>query len=214
MALNALMSPEATKQAVRLQRYFIAAGSSLMVIGLLFVCFLRGYLDQPAFITLTIMILFLMGAFYLIFRLRINYRFADPSLTLAQMATSSFTILYGMYAANGARSVFVIILVMIFLFGVLRFGRRALLLFTLSILSGYLAVIVLLGRFKPETMDMRLEITQWIVVALTLPWFALMGGYVSELRMRLRRTMENCEAHWTQLKRANGIWRSRSASLA
>jgi hypothetical protein len=53
------------------------------------------------------------------------------------------------------------------------------LLYALFILAAYGAVIVLLWQFKPETLDVRLEFLQWLALAITLPWFALMGGYLS-----------------------------------
>src|SRR4029077_15904614 len=37
------------------------------------------------------------------------------------------------------------------------------------------------------------EFLQWLALAITLPWFSLMGGYISELRMQLRES--NVQQH-------------------
>ena len=43
-------------------------------------------------------------------------------------------------------------------------------------------MIVALLQFKPGTVEAADEILQLIVLSVTLPWFAFMGGYVSRLR--------------------------------
>jgi diguanylate cyclase (GGDEF)-like protein/PAS domain S-box-containing protein len=65
--------------------------------------------------------------------------------------------------------------------------------YALFILVAYGAVLVLLWQFKPETLDARLEFLQWLALAITLPWFSLMGGYISELRVQLRKS--NAQQH-------------------
>jgi diguanylate cyclase (GGDEF)-like protein/PAS domain S-box-containing protein len=98
-----------------------------------------------------------------------------------------------MYSANSGRGAFLILLLMAYLFGVLRLKTKALLLHALFILAAYGAVIVLLWQFKPETLDVRLEFFQWLALATTLPWFALMGGYISGLRAELGKS--NAQQH-------------------
>src|SRR4051794_15767681 len=109
-----------SKQTLRMHRYFIAAGTAVMVIWLLFACYLMGILNHGAFLRSSIVILFWILFFYMVFQSGLNLRMRDPSLTAPQMSASTLTILYVMYAADVAHAVFPIILVMIFLFGVLR----------------------------------------------------------------------------------------------
>src|SRR6202022_3901206 len=104
------------------------------------------------------------------------------------MVTAMVVVLYAMYSANSGRGTFLILLLMAYLFGLLRLKTRALLVYALFILAAYGAVIVLLWQFKPETLDLRLEFLQWLALAIPLPWFSLVGGYITALRARLRKS--------------------------
>src|SRR6202008_4039120 len=75
-----------------------------------------------------------------------------------------------------------------YLFGVLRLNTRALLAYAGFIIVGYGTVIGLRWRLQPDGQDLNLELLQWLAPALALPGFALMGGYVSNLRQRLRKS--------------------------
>ena len=185
---DAPVDPDAPEQALPLRRYFIAAGTSLLSIGLMLASYLLGYLSRDAFYQSASLVLLAIFVFYFLFRAGLNLRFSDPSLTVAQMLTSSLVVLYTMYAADGARAVFLVLLLMGFLFGVLRLTVRVLLVYAACILVGYGAVIGLLWRFKPQSLDLALELLQWLTLALTLPWFALMGGFISGLRNNLRKS--------------------------
>ena len=182
------MDQDAPEQALPLQRYFIAAGTSLLSIGLMLASHLLGYLSPGVFYQNAGLVLLAIFVFYILFRTGLNRRFRDSSLTVAQMSTSSIIVLHAMYGADGARTVFLVLLLMSFLFGVLRLPVRVLLVYAACILTGYAAVIGLLWRFKPQSLNLALELLQWLTLACTLPWFALMGGFISGLRKRLRKS--------------------------
>ncbi|MEP6657754.1 MAG: diguanylate cyclase [Betaproteobacteria bacterium] len=184
----ALASADAAKQRRRMRRYFWAAGSSLLTIGILFVIQMQGALSEAAFIQVACAVLVAVLAFYLAFRTGLNLRFADPGLTLPQMSTAIMVMLYAMYLSNGARGVFLIFVLMAFVCGVLSVSARALMRQALFILVGYGLVIGLLWVRKPQTLDLSLEVLQWLALAITLPWFARMGGYTSSLQERLKRS--------------------------
>jgi diguanylate cyclase (GGDEF)-like protein/PAS domain S-box-containing protein len=177
-----------SKQALRMQRYFIAAGSSLLAIGIFLACAVQGALPRTAFLVATSLVLVAMAAFYAAFRSKLNLKFQDPSLTLPQMGVATIVVSYAMYSANAARGVFLVLLLMVFLFGVFRLRTKTLMLYAIFVLFAYAGVIVLLQIFKPLTLDLDLELLQWVALASTLPWFALMGGYISGLRDQLRKS--------------------------
>ena len=179
---------EDAKQALRLRRYFIAAWTSLLSIGLMLAGYLLGFLSRAAFYQSASLVLLAILVFYIVFRSGLNRRFSDPNLTVAQISASTLVTLFTMYASDGARAVFLVLLLMIFLFSVLRLTTRALLVYAACILVGYGALIGLLWRFKPQSLDLPLELLLWLTLALTLPWFALMGGFISGLRNNLRKS--------------------------
>src|SRR5271167_401582 len=150
-------SSQDPKQILRLRRYFAAAGTSLLAIGLLFACRVQGVITQAAFLEIATAILLAILVFYIVLRSGLNLKLSDPSLTLPQMLTASVVVLYAMYSANYGHAVFVILLLMAFLFGVLHLRAKVLLLYALFILASYGAVIVLLWQFKPAMLDARLD---------------------------------------------------------
>jgi diguanylate cyclase (GGDEF)-like protein/PAS domain S-box-containing protein len=200
-------SSQGPKQNLRLRRYFAAAGTSLLAIGLLFACQVQGVISEAAFLEIAAVILLAIVIFYIVLRSGLNLRLPDPSLTVPQMLTATVVVLYAMYAANFGRGIFVILLLMAFLFGVLHLKARALLLYAAFILIAYGAVIVLLWQFKPETLDRRVEFLIWLALAITLPWFSAMGGYISELRAQLHKSN-------AQLRNALQVVQGSEASLA
>jgi len=196
------------KQAVRMRRFFMAAGTSVLVIGVLLAWHLLGMLKRGPFVLISVLIVFWILAFYGLFRTGSNRKWADASLTLPQMAASSLTLLGAMYAADRGRAVFLLLLLMVFMFGVLRLRTRALLVYTACIVSGYAGVIGLSWLFKREALDLQLELLQLLILGVTMPWFALMGGYISALREQLKtalRTVRDREQTLAQAQRLAGI---------
>src|SRR6185369_17951908 len=121
--------------AVWMRRYFMAAGTSVLAIGVLVVWRLIGMLEQGPFVLLSTLIVFWILAFYGVFHTGLNRKWTDPSLTLPQMAAASVTLLGAMFAADAARAVFLALLVMVMLFGTLRLRTRALLVYTACVVS-------------------------------------------------------------------------------
>ena len=80
------------RQALRLRRYLMAAGTSLMVIVLLYVAYLLGGLERTGLVQGTALILFWVALFYVVLRSGLNLKFRDPSLTMPQLASSILTM--------------------------------------------------------------------------------------------------------------------------
>src|ERR1700694_4282171 len=131
------------KQILRLRRFFAAAGTSLLAIGLFFACQVQGVISRAAFFEIAAVTLLAILVFYIVFRFGLNLQLPDPSLTEPQMLTATLVVLYAMYSANSGRGAFLTLLLMAFLFGVLRLKTRALLVYALFILPVYGAVFVL-----------------------------------------------------------------------
>jgi diguanylate cyclase (GGDEF)-like protein/PAS domain S-box-containing protein len=195
------------KQILRLRRYFAAAGTSLLAIAFLFACQVQGVISRAAFFEIAAVIVLAILVFYAVFRSGLNLKVPDPSLTEPQMLTASVVVLYAMYLANYGRGIFVTLLLMAFLFGVLHLKARALWLYAVFILAAYGAVIVLLRQFKPETLDIRVEFLNWLALVITLPWFSLMGGYISGLRAQLLKSN-------TQQRHSLEVVKASAANLA
>jgi signal transduction histidine kinase/DNA-binding response OmpR family regulator len=175
----------ADRQALRMRRYQMAAGTSLMVVVLMYVAYLLDGLEWVGFVRGSALILFWVGLFYAAFQTRFNLRFPDPSLTLPQLGSSIVTMAYVMYYADRGRGALLVVFLMSFLFGVFRLSLRQLVALAVFAVLCYGGMVFALLRFKPHTVEPADEILQLIVMAITLPWFAVMGGYVSRLRKEM-----------------------------
>jgi diguanylate cyclase (GGDEF)-like protein len=175
-------------QRVRFRRYLIAAGTSLMVVFLLGVCVLAGALAVRPFTIAAGIVLVFMAAFYFVFRSGLNLRARDRSLTVPMMVAAIGVVTYALYHLGAMRTVFLLIYPMIMFFGVLRLGTGALLLVGAFIMCAYVLVIGLPAQ-QPAQLDPRTtEVLRGLVLATVLVWFSFMGGYVHDLRQRLRQS--------------------------
>jgi signal transduction histidine kinase/CheY-like chemotaxis protein len=174
------------RQALRLRRFMMAAGTSLMVVALLYVAFLLGGLAWAGFAYGSALILFWVAVFYVMLRTGLNLRFRDASLTMPQLASSLVTMAFVMYYADRGRAALLIVFLVSFLFGVFRLRTRQLMLLAFTAIASYALMVLALYRNKPETVEYADEVLQLAVLTITLPWFAAMGGYVSRLRTEMQ----------------------------
>ena len=182
------------RQALRLRRFRMAAGTSLMVIALLAVAYSFGGLERTGLVRGTALILFWIVLFYAVIRSGLNLRLRDPSFTMPQVASAIFSMAYIMYYADRGRGALVVVFLVAFLFGVFRLRTGQLLRLALAAILAYALMVVCLFQFKPQTVELVDEILVLIVLGVTLPWFAVMGGYVSKLRDDMRTANRELES--------------------
>jgi diguanylate cyclase (GGDEF)-like protein len=180
---GALLSRDES-QALRMRRYLMAAGTSLLFCLTLLVLAFLGRLPWNVAREGTLAILALVVLFYVVFRTGLNLRFADPSLTTEQLAAALLLIAFLMTHAGPARSSLVLFYPVAMLFGVLRLNSRRLMGLALLTLAAHGTMLALLMARHPE-LDRGALFAEFAVLAVVLPWFAAMGGYVNRLRTRL-----------------------------
>ncbi len=183
---TALPASGDNRQDLRLRRYMMAAATSLMVVVLLWVAYWFGGLSWSGVVQGTALILFWVAVFYIVLRSGLNLRLGDPSLTMLQLSVSILSMAYIMFYADRGRGALLVVYLVSFLFGVFRLRTRQLLRLAATAILAYATMIVNLYVFKRDTVDLADEVLELIVLAVTLPWFALMGGYVSRLRDDMR----------------------------
>ena len=176
------------QQGVRFRRYLIAAGTSLTVVFLLGVCVLAGVLAPRPFAIAGGIVLVSIVTFYFVFRSGLNRRARDPSLTVPMMLAAICVVTYALYHLGAVRTVFLLIYPMIMFFGVFRLGTRAQLLVGAFIVCAYALMVRLLADQPAELDPKAIELLRGLVLAAVLVWFSFMGGYVHDLRRRLRES--------------------------
>jgi diguanylate cyclase len=175
------------KQAVRLRRFSLGASSYAFALLLLFVGHEMGFVHAGAALPLAVAIVVANAALYAAFRSGFNLRFADPSLTKLQVLVATTMLMAALYSSDVERGISLALCFLIFLFGIFRLSTRELVLLSLYACAGYALVINLLMHLRPSAIpDVRHEWFNWLVLAVSLPWFGVVGGRIRALRDRLR----------------------------
>ena len=181
------------KQRLRLRRFFFASAFSVVYVAVLVLFHTQGKIDRATLLQAVAIIALLLLAFTAVFVSGINLRFADPSLTGAQLIASVVTMLYVVYRAPETRLVFAAFLFVALMFGMLRHtGRKLALLGGGSVLA-FGAVSA--SRYLSDRADevLRLDLLQLFVIAVTLPWFLFIGGHVKRLQRGLSEASDKLE---------------------
>lgn len=172
------------RQSLRVGRFLMAAGTSLLVCLALAVCAFLGLLPWRAAIEGTIGVLGLVVLFFALFRSGLNTRFGDPSLTTEQVGAAILLLAYIMYHAGPARAVLTPFYLVAMLFGVLRLNATRMMGLAFLALLAHATMLHFLYLRGPGV-NPRAALAEFVVLAVVLPWFAVMSGYVNRLRTRL-----------------------------
>ncbi len=175
-------------QSVRIRRMLMASVASAMVVALTGVGAWLNFVPYSTFWRLAAIVSMLVAGFYACFRSGLNLRLSDPSLTLPMMVAAGLTISFVQANAGEARDDLMLLYPVAFMFGVFHLARRALVVMALLFSAFY--AVAMGASVWPYRMaaDMRYEIFRVGFLAVVLVWFAYVGGNISALRQRLRRT--------------------------
>lgn len=132
-------------------------------------------------------------AFYAVFRTGLNRRFNDPSLTLLQMLVATFWTMTLLYYAETARGAVLLLYLVVFVFGLFKLKVREFLFLSLFAVVNYATVIFLIYQSKPDSIDFKTDALYAVVLATVLPWFSIVGGYITNLRRRLSQTLASVQ---------------------
>ena len=183
-------SSEQSKQRLRLTRFLLASAFSVVYLLVLALFHMRGTIDTATFFEASAIVAVLIVMFFGIFRLGLNLRFADPSLTAFQMLAAVLTMLFVVYRAPETRLVFATFFFVALMFGMLRSSARELT--VLGVVSLALFAVVILVRYagNHDVQTLHLDLLQLCVTALAFPWFLFIGSRVKRLKEADRRKDE------------------------
>ena len=189
--------PDASKQRLRLRRFLFASAFSLLYLVVLAVFYTQRQIDGTTLLLACAIVALLIVVFCGLFWSGFNLRFPDPSLTGWQFLASVFTMLYVTYRAPDTRLVFIAFFFVALMFGMLRHsGRKLAVLGFVSLLA--FAIVIGLRQVNGHDPDtIRLDLLQFLVMAVTLPWFLFIGGHVKRLQRGLTEVhirLEDIEA--------------------
>lgn len=181
-------SPADAAMRLRVRRQGMALLSYLMFLLPLMFAVSNGWMQfsWPGVILAVGGSLAINALFFLVIRSGYSARFQDPSLTLPQIVMSVVMALTLVRYANEARPVFLALFFASFFFGV--FGLSRLQYWRLAgwtILGYALVVGGEMWMSPPPAQQAKLELLQFLVLAVILCWLAFVGGYVANLRQTL-----------------------------
>ncbi|UUZ48341.1 hypothetical protein LP420_36670 [Massilia sp. B-10] len=184
------------QQALRLRRVVLGLMSYLFTLTLVGIFWWLGYYGPQVLINYLASVVILNALIYLAIRSNINLRFADPSMTLAQICLSIIPGLYVMYHAQQSRGVFLLLCVSAAMYGLFQFRTRDFVMMTAVIVGGYAALIALVCLERPAEISLQVEILQLFALAATLLQFSVLGSYITGLRNKVRDKNRELGAQW------------------
>ena len=173
------------KQHLRFRRFLMASIFSILYLLVLAIFYTQGKVDHATLVEACAIVAAVIVGFFFVFRLGLNLRFPDPSLTAFQFLAAVFTMLFVLYRAPDSRLAFTAFFFVALMFGMLRCSGTQLAVLGLVSLAAFLLVI--LGRYSGnhDAEMVRLDALQCIVIAITFPWFVFIGGRVKQLQRDL-----------------------------
>ncbi len=187
--------PDDPAQTLRIKRFLIALGSYVMWVGLCAVSIVQGFtrytLENLFHISIAVFLTNMV--IYIVFRTGLNKKFRDPSLTIPQMLLGTFWIMVCVYGAGEIRSSMLMLYFVVMVFGVFRLRFRQFLLVSCFALLNYSIVIYLIYTYHPDEIKLKLELTNILFLATVLPWFSLVGSYITSLRTTIAKALETIE---------------------
>ena len=198
----ALFPRDEPEQRLRLRRFFTAAGAYAMNSCFVFACWALDYFSAGIVANYLGIVATIHVCFYALIRSGWNKRFADPSLTSAQLVCATFSGLYLMYYAQDVRATFLMLGMAMLVFGMFRFRTREFAYFGAFLLSGYAGVISLLLVFRPDEILLKVEVLQWMAQFVTLAQFCFLAGKIGGLRHKLRVNNQELEKRNEELEAA------------
>lgn len=182
-------------QSLRLKRFFMALGSYLMWFAICVLFYSQGQITRGTVNTLVISslgIILCNVLIYTIIRSGYNKKFKDPSLTLLQMVIATFWVMVLAYYADAMRPLVLLTYLVVFIFGLFRLNVWQFLVLSAFAVINYSLVILLLYKIDSGLVTTA-DILSIVVLAVVLPWFSLVGGYITRLRTQISQALSTIE---------------------
>jgi len=176
------------EQRIRLRRFGISVATYVVAVLATFLITLLGIgvLNVIQWATLIGLCLVGISLFFMIFYTSLNLHFSEQSLTREQIIYSFFYAILAMYWLPEARPIILLFFLPPFSFGVLSLTLRKYLVVVAWVMGLY-AVLLGLEYFQdPQGFMIQYQLFLFILFSLLLVWFAFFGGFVSNIRQRLR----------------------------
>jgi len=178
-------TPDEIKQSLRLRRFLLASGFSVLYLAVLTVFYKEDKVDRETLLGALAIVVTIVLVFFALFQLKLNLRFTDPSLTGWLLMAAVFTMLYVVYRAPDTRFAFTAFFFVALMFGMLRHSDTKLAMLGSISVASYALVTGFRYTRNHDVEMLRLDLLQFVVMVTTFPWFLLIGGRVKRLQRDL-----------------------------
>ncbi|MDG5498725.1 GGDEF domain-containing protein [Marinobacter sp. BGYM27] len=177
------------EQRLRLRRLGMSFLSYQVTFAVVVMFWFQSLLPFSVVVQFFIASLLINGAFFTLIKTNINLRLKDPALTALQIVASALPPLWVMYflEAAQARTIFLLIAVVPALYGILALKTRDFFVVAGCFVLAYAGLVFALWMTKPEILDVSLELVQIFAYFLVMAQIAMIGGFISGLRGKLRK---------------------------
>ncbi len=191
------------RQDVRMRRFKMALASYLLWTTIALVGWAVGLIQLPlALAVLTVLGIVVSNLwFWYMLRSGRSLLYADPSMTLPQVALALCWTLVLVGASHEDRSLMMVVYVCVMLFGIFRLDRGAFLKLTVFALAGYAVVVAADLTIRGVEVKLFEELTRFLVLASGLLWCTFFGSHVAQLRAKLRERNEDLQRSVKKAKR-------------
>ncbi|NEX59537.1 GGDEF domain-containing protein [Noviherbaspirillum galbum] len=189
-ALKAIIFGTDPKQALRIERLFLASTTYFFGMFIVSYCRWNGLFPSASYIPVLVGALILNLGIYAAIRLDWNLKTRDPSLTLPQMLIASLANTFLVYHTNEARGAFLLGYVLVLVFGIFKLRRAQFLKLGAVVITTYGIIIAIEYISHKPGFNLPVEMLQWLMLIFIYPWFAWIGGYIGNLRRSQKEANE------------------------
>jgi len=126
------------------------------------------------------------AVFFLLIYSGRNLRFPDPSLTWLQIFYAGAVVVMILYASPRMRPTMLLFFIPAFSFGMLRLPRGAYLSLAVWVMGFYSVLLIVEYVQHRPGFNTKYELFLFTIFGIVLTWFAFFGGFISNIRRRLR----------------------------
>ncbi len=185
-------------QRLRMRRFGMSVATYAVAILVTFLITRIGIgeLSVAQWATLIGICLLGISLFFILFYTNTNVRFSEPSLTREQIVYSSLYGIVAMYWLPEARPIILLFLLPPFSFGMLSLTLRQYLIVVACVMGLYAGLLIFEYLQGRPGFEIQYQLFLFCLFGILLTWFAVFGGFVSNIRRRLRiQREESKNAH-------------------
>ena len=192
---------ESALQHLLIKRFSLAACTYALVLVLVWVAILTQYCSVSLVTAVgsTCLVVVSQGVLYWVFRTGTNQRFRDPSLTEFQVLLAVAWHTWLIANLEVARGTFMVVYVLILLFGVFHLPRLAFVRCALVVFVAFVGVN-LWEAYRMALPDPGLATLQICAMLVVLLWLCMYASYVQSSRQRMRQRRYALQAHQDTLR--------------